>query len=56
VFDKLETDPHLEGGSGLGLRLAIVKTFVEAHAGTVTVESKDGSGSTFRFSLPPRQR
>jgi signal transduction histidine kinase len=38
------------------LGLAIVKTFVEAHDGTVTVESKEGLGSTFRFSLPPRRK
>ena len=50
VFDKGETDPENEGGMGLGL--AIVKTFTEAHGGTVTVESKEGVGSTFRFSLP----
>ena len=53
VFDKSETDPGKEGGSGLGL--AIVKTFVEAHDGKVSVESKEGLGSTFRFTLPPRQ-
>lgn len=50
VFDKGETDPVNAGGTGLGL--AIVKTFIEAHAGTVSVESKEGVGSTFRFSLP----
>jgi len=50
VFDKGETDPESEGGAGLGL--AIVKTFTEAHGGKVTVESKEGVGSTFRFSLP----
>ncbi len=49
VFDKGETDPENEGGMGLGL--AIVKTFIEAHGGQVTVESKAGVGSTFRFSL-----
>ena len=49
VFDALETDPER---SGLGLGLAIVKTFVEAHDGTVTVESLEGQGSTFRFTLP----
>jgi two-component system, OmpR family, phosphate regulon sensor histidine kinase PhoR len=52
VFDKGETDPESEGGLGLGL--AIVKTFTEAHGGRVTVESKEGVGSTFRFSLPTR--
>jgi two-component system, OmpR family, phosphate regulon sensor histidine kinase PhoR len=50
VFDKLETDPQKQGGAGLGL--AIVKTFIEAHGGKVTVETKEGVGSTFRFTLP----
>lgn len=52
VFDKGETDPENAGGTGLGL--AIVKTFTEAHGGKVTVESKFGVGSTFRFSIPNR--
>ena len=52
VFDKGETDPENAGGTGLGL--AIVKTFTEAHDGTVAVESKEGIGSTFRFSLPAK--
>ena len=52
IFDKGETDSESVGGTGLGL--AIVKTFTEAHGGKVTVESKEGVGSTFRFSLPIR--
>src|SRR5581483_8953534 len=52
VFDKGETGPENVGGTGLGL--AIVKTFTEAHGGTVAAESKEGVGSTFRFSLPAR--
>jgi len=55
VFDQLETDPQSKGGVGVGLGLAIVKTFVEAHGGKVTVESQEGLGSTFRFTLPARQ-
>jgi signal transduction histidine kinase len=54
VFDKGETDPENAGGTGLGL--AIVKTFTEAHGGNVTVESKEGVGSTFRFSLPTKAK
>ncbi len=52
VFDKGETDPEHAGGTGLGL--AIVKTFTEAHGGMVSVESQEGIGSTFRFSLPTK--
>ncbi len=49
VFDKGETDSQT-GGAGLGL--AIVKTLTEAHGGTVSVESQEARGATFRFSLP----
>jgi len=54
IFDKGETDSEIAGGTGLGL--AIVKTFTEAHGGKVTVESKEGVGSTFRFSLPTKAK
>jgi K+-sensing histidine kinase KdpD len=37
---------------GMGLGLALVKRVVEAHAGTVSVESTLGSGTTFTISLP----
>ena len=37
-------------GSGIGL--AIVKKFVEVLNGTVSVESKEGIGSTFKITLP----
>jgi two-component system phosphate regulon sensor histidine kinase PhoR len=50
VFDELESDSA--NGSGLGLGLAIVKHFIEAHGGRVSVESMQGKGSKFRFTLP----
>lgn len=52
VFDQLETDPQSKDGVGLGL--AIVKAFIEAHGGKVTVESQEGVGSAFRFTLPSK--
>lgn len=36
---------------GAGLGLAIVKEIVEAHGGTVGVESREGGGSSFSFTL-----
>lgn len=38
------------GGSGLGL--AITRKLVEAHGGSIGVESVPGAGTVFRFRLP----
>ncbi|MFC1927091.1 sensor histidine kinase [Chloroflexota bacterium] len=38
------------GGSGLGLTIA--KRLIEAHGGTIVVQSKLGEGSRFSFTLP----
>ena len=39
--------------AGTGLGLSIVKGIAEAHGGSVSVESDQGNGATFRVVLPP---
>ncbi|MDO8578715.1 MAG: PAS domain-containing protein [Dehalococcoidales bacterium] len=48
-FERLE---RLTGGiKGLGLGLVVCRRLVEAHGGRMWVESEEGKGSTFYFSL-----
>jgi PAS domain S-box-containing protein len=37
---------------GLGMGLAIVRSIVESHGGTITAENAEGGGSRFEFVLP----
>ncbi|HEY0728310.1 MAG TPA: ATP-binding protein [Pyrinomonadaceae bacterium] len=42
--------------TGTGLGLAIVKKAVDDHGGTISVASKEGSGTTFTIILPGREK
>ncbi len=49
-FQQLDgSDTRSKGGTGLGL--AISQAIVEQHGGRIEVESEEGKGSTFTFSL-----
>lgn len=52
-FFQVMDNAHSEGGTGLGL--SIVQSVVEAHRGTITVESSPGHGATFIVTLPITQ-
>ncbi len=43
-----------ENGSGLGLILC--KEFIEKHDGKISVNSKNGEGTTFMFSIPRKKK
>jgi signal transduction histidine kinase len=46
-------DPFFSTKSeGLGMGLAIVRSIIEAHSGTITAENVDDGGARFEFVLP----
>ena len=51
VFEQFFRGPDQAKETGAGLGLAIVKEIVEAHGGTVGVESREGRGAAFNFTL-----
>jgi signal transduction histidine kinase len=53
VFDRFfQGDPSRRRGGHQGLGLAIVHELVQAHGGTVAVQSASSSGTTFTVRLP----
>ncbi|CAG0929986.1 two-component system, OmpR family, phosphate regulon sensor histidine kinase PhoR [Thermoflexales bacterium] len=54
IFDRFyQVEPHLtRQHGGLGLGLAIAKGMIEMHGGKIWVESVEGLGSRFSFSVP----
>ncbi len=53
VFERFyRADPSRTGGEESGLGLAIAKSIIEAHGGTINAESEAGSGTRIRIILP----
>jgi signal transduction histidine kinase len=51
IFERFFRVPREKQPGGAGLGLAIAKEIVDAHGGTIAVESKPGEGSKFTFTL-----
>ena len=51
-FNKIFMPFYTTKSSGTGIGLALVQKIALAHGGSVSVNSKEGKGSTFRLTLP----
>ncbi|MCB0152019.1 MAG: sensor histidine kinase, partial [Caldilineaceae bacterium] len=52
IFERFYKADRARSGGGTGLGLAIAKHSVNAHNGRLWVDSTEGAGSTFSFTLP----
>ena len=50
IFEPFFTTKDV--GSGVGLGLSMVYGIIHEHRGTITVQSREGEGSSFKISLP----
>jgi len=55
VFDWFETHPLGSRHRGAGLGLSIVRSFVELHGGTISIDSLVGHGTAVSVAFPIEQ-
>jgi signal transduction histidine kinase len=53
IFQRLPSAKHIAGGTGVGL--TIVKRIIEHHGGNIWLESEQGKGTTFFFTLKDKE-
>jgi len=56
IFERFFRAPDQPPETGAGLGLAIAREIVEAHGGVITVDSREGDGTTFSFTLKRADR
>jgi two-component system heavy metal sensor histidine kinase CusS len=54
VFDRFYRADSSRGSDGAGLGLALVKSIVDLHGGSATIESTVGRGATVKLTFPLR--
>jgi signal transduction histidine kinase len=54
-FDRV-VEPDIRGEAALGLGLPLTRQFIEAHGGTVALESEEGKGTTVTLVIPRGSR
>jgi len=52
IFDRFFRSSNVSNATGSGIGLSLVKQYVDMHEGKVGVSSREGSGSTFWFTIP----
>lgn len=52
IFDRFESRPSSNGKNGTGLGLSIVRSFIELHGGTVSIDTDYEQGTCFVCRLP----
>ncbi|MBR9999983.1 MAG: tetratricopeptide repeat protein [Cyclobacteriaceae bacterium] len=52
IFDRFYQSENVDGTSGTGIGLALVKELIELHNGSISVKSEEGAGTEFFIRLP----